>query len=592
MIKLPSLAEVRHQLYKTAKRFPLPTLCSVILAGFGIYMVHEGFNHEPPTWLWQSFLTAMLGLISLTALTLAVETTKNTTRSTVMLAAVMLLGLYWWTLPNDPDGNGSLWITRHIFLCLGSFVALAWAPFWKQNVDNRILWLWCSQLIGNLVVTLFFAGVLFGGTAAALWSIDALFGLDIDGELYGDLWVIVAALFSPLFFLSQFDRAPTKLKVPKNVSAFMGIFTKYIMTPLATGYLVILYAYTAKILITWEWPKNVLGWLVIAFLGVAIFAYFLWTPLLKASWDKYRRIFWLLLIPQIFLLFIAIGWRIAAYSWTENRYFVVVLGLWLLGTTIYFLVRKEAKFKWIFVALTVVILLSQIGPLSGYGIGKTSQTARLYTLLEEATIFKNGAIEPAEIEVRPALENEIASILDYLNDRHGEDTLLKLFPDFTADTENSYNRVNNLMESLGLTYRSKWERRDNSRVETDYFNYHLDYDAPKNITNYDWKVSPQSYSHESSSYAGLTFKQSAYQKSAAITLYLDGVELERISLETKFKAILEDNTLWKDSDLNPENMSYTHESELLSAKIYFNSFYGEAQTINSFDAEVYVRIKE
>jgi hypothetical protein len=592
MINIPSLTEVKQQLYKTAQRFPLPTACAVVVAVLSIMLTHDAFSNAEKDVIWPLLMTAMLGLISLSALTLIAETTHKKYRNWLMLGGVLLLGVYWWSLPTDLNDEGSLWIMRHIFLMLGSLVALSWVPFWQLTVTNKTLWRWCSQLIGSLVVTLFFATVLFLGLAAALWSIDMLFDVDIDEELYLDIWILIAALFSPLFFLSQFVPEPAKLKEPKTVSSFMTIFTKYIMTPLAAGYLVILYSYTAKILITWEWPKGVLGWLVICFLGVAIFTYFLWTPLLKPSFEKYKRIFWLLLIPQIFLLFIAIGWRISAYSWTENRYFVVALGGWLLGTTIYFLARKDAKFKWVFVALTAVIFVSQIGPLSGYNIGQISQTKRLMIQLEAAQVKQGERFEKTEIETNDDTENEIASILDYLQDRFGDDFLKSIFPDIDYTDIASYQLTENTMQQLGLDYRSKWERNNSQSTRQEYQNFSIDRQQPLNLKDYDWQVPVTQFNNanEKSKLQGYDFRLSKNDEAPAVKIYFENVLTDTIDVSAKFESLIEKTDSQSES-LPPEDTAMTYESEALSVKLYLTNGWRYSAQSNSFEAEVFVRIK-
>ncbi len=592
MINLPSLTEVKQQLYRTTKRFPLPTMCAGILAFLGIYLIHDTYPHTPPDWVWQGLLTAMLGLVGLSALTLAAETTTKLNRGLLMLGGTVLLGLYFWTLPGEENNEGSLWIMRHIFLMLGSFVALAWIPFWKRSASNKILWLWDSQLIGSIVITLFFAIVLFLGLAAALWSIEMLFELDIDEEFYFDIWVLIAALFSPLFFLSQFVPEPAKLKEPKSVSAFMAIFTKYIMTPLSGAYLVILYAYTAKILITWEWPKNVLGWLVIAFLGVAIFTYFLWTPLLKPSFEKYRRIFWLTLIPQIFLLFVAIGWRIKAYSWTENRYFVVVLGLWLLGTTLYFLLRKDAKFKWALVALTAVIFVSQIGPLSGYTIGKTAQTNRLMQLLTENNIKQGDQLIPTTIETNDETEDQIASILDYIRDRFGVDKVKQLFPDLDYTDVRDYDAPSFIMKAYGLDYRPKWERK-NEYTSPEYKSFYIDTQKPFDIKGYDWKVPVKVYysANDRAPLNGYDFRISPSGETPKISIYFEDKLIETLEIADKLEALLDQDSNQENQKIEPEDATIMYESEALAAKIYLTNAWQSGDETPRFEAQMFVRFK-
>lgn len=594
MISLPSITEVKQQLIKTAQRFPLPTLFAVLTMVVSITLIHDLFDNQTEDFVVKALLVCLLGLAGFTGITLASEHRSNLTRNLMMLAGASLLAFYFWILPVEIDNHeGSLWIMRHVFLCLAAIVALFWAPYWQTKVENRVLWQWSSKLIGTAIVTVFFALVLFLGCAAALWAIDSLFGLDIDGEIYGDVWVLAAALFSPLFWLSQFPKEPLKLKAPSKIPAFMSVFTKYIMSPLALGYLVILYAYTAKILITWEWPKNVLGWLVIAFLGVAIFTYFLWTPLLKPTFEKYRRIFWLILIPQIFLLFVAIGWRIHAYSWTENRYFVVVLGLWLLGTTLYFLIRKDAKFKWIFVALTSVILVSQIGPLSGYNMGKKAQTDRLMVLLEEVEVKQGDQFEKINFEANTESENQIASILDYLKERHGEAVLKQIFVDLDYEKVPYYQLSERIMEHYGLNYRSKWER-NNNRNRTEYRNFNADMTQPLEIKGYDWKINPLTHfiQGKKPNINQFHFVVKRAETPARIEVFYQEQLLETINLESKFRSLVEARERIDRENLDPESVAVKHDSDYYSAKIYLTNGWRSSDKDFGFSAEMYIRFKD
>lgn len=593
MINLPSLVQVKQQLISTTKRFPLPTLGAAIMTFLGIYLVHDSYSTHTPDWVWQSLVTAMLGLVALSALTLVAETTTHFNRGLIMLGGTLLLGLYFWVLPADKNSEGTMWLTRHIFLILGSLVTLSWVPFWKRNASNKTLWLWCSQLIGSIVITAFFGVVLFLGLAAALWSVERLFDLEIDGKFYFDIWIIVAGLFCPLFFLSQFELKPEQLKEPKTVSPFMGIFTKYIMSPLSLGYLVILYAYTAKILITWEWPKNVLGWLVIAFLGVAIFTYFLWTPLLKDIWDKYRRIFWLVLIPQIGLLFIAIGWRIRAYNWTENRYFVVVLGLWLLGTTVYFLSRKNAQFKWVFIALTALIFVSQVGPLSGYNIAKKSQETWLMNLLIEINVKQGDSFVATQIETNDETENQITSILDYLVNTFGEDVLNPLFPTLDLETPPRYPLPKNLMKQLGLEYRDRWQRNETNFTQDEYQNFNINQEQPLAISGFDWQLKLNRYPNELEPINGYTFKLSDVNTPPKVEIYRDNQLVDQIEVTTKLETLFTANNSHSKpvSQYTPEESVVRYESELLVAKVYLNNGWKRGPDEIGFDADILLRFK-
>jgi hypothetical protein len=172
-----------------------------------------------------------------------------------------------------------------------------------------------------------------------------------------------------------------------------------------------------------DWPKGILAWLIVAFSIVAVLTYLFWTHFSTHANSKWRRWIWLAILLQTFMLFVAIGMRIADYSWTENRYMVVVLGVWLAGVSLYFLLFKEAKIKWIFVSLSLLIGISQVGPLSAYNVSKKAQTARLLMALD--TYRQEKSVGNA-IPIKQRYE--ISDITQYLYDRYGTEALVPTFP--------------------------------------------------------------------------------------------------------------------------------------------------------------------
>ena len=66
------------------------------------------------------------------------------------------------------------------------------------------------------------------------------------------------------------------------------------------------------------------------------------------------------------MMFISMGIRINAYGVTENRYFVIVGGLWVTGSMFYFAVKKNTANIRIVLAAGLVALLAVFGPWSAY----------------------------------------------------------------------------------------------------------------------------------------------------------------------------------------------------------------------------------
>lgn len=104
-------------------------------------MIHDLFSGQAEDTVGKAPLVSLLGLAGFTGLTLATEHQSKLTRNVSMGIGVALLAFYFWILPAEFDSSeGSLWIMRHVFLCLATVVSLFWAPYWQTKAENKVLW--------------------------------------------------------------------------------------------------------------------------------------------------------------------------------------------------------------------------------------------------------------------------------------------------------------------------------------------------------------------------------------------------------------------------------------------------------------------
>lgn len=433
MFKLTSIRQLAHSAALAFKRFPLSL--SAVIAGtvMGIYLVHlntHGQNETVET-LSKLLMCCYLGLTLFLSLQLLSETKKLSRNQNVLLqtGGIILLIIYYFSLGSFKD-IGAKEIVRFALYAISLHLLVAYAPFIKTGNANGF-WQYNKTLFIRFLTSALYSGVLYIGLALALLAIDNLFKVEVNDKCYFDLWLILAGIFNTWFFLAGIPTSLTELNTITEYPKGLKIFTQFVLLPLVAIYLIILYAYSGKIAIEMELPKGWVSNLIIGYAIAGILSFLLIWPLenkeehrwIKAS----NRFFYILLLPLIVLLALAIYVRIGDYGITENRYFIVVIALWLTAIALYFLFSKSKNIKLIPISLCIITLLSSFGPWGAFSISETSQVNRLEKLLIEEKLLVDGKIQKSPILLRNKNTQKIVSILDYLDDIHGYNALQPWF---------------------------------------------------------------------------------------------------------------------------------------------------------------------
>ena len=565
------------------RRFPLTVIMTVVAMCLILFLI-EVEESSTYTTLIKITFTAILGIFLFTAFRLLGD--KN---PLCLFAVVALVGYYFLL----PDGFSQMAASRHFFLSLALFMMILWAPFWKENPSNEHYWSYNQQVIFAFGTSIVFTLIVYAGLSGALFSIDHLFGLDIDNKRHPQLFFLVIGLFGVNYFLSQIPDKATEIGL-HTYSKVENILTRYILTPLSIGYFLILYIYSAKILITQSWPKGILAWIIIAFSVVAMITYLFYTPLWKEKNRRYKRFLPLILLLQTLMLAVAIGMRIEAYGWTESRYMVAILGLWLFGVSLYFLLFKDAKIKWIFISLSLIIMISQLGPYSAYHVGERSQQARLQKLLESKQKFS----EETPITVR----YEISDKIRYLFSHHGLKSLESVLPTIVKEYKSQKNDpykedfTRYATKKLGFTYVSKWEMLAAKRGEKVFRSLYRTSRRPLYIKGYDW-IGQVGYARRDKliMYPPMTGDMNNPPFSLILTPQMLRIKegnqtISTVDLVPFLKKIREDKSLFLHTPeyaYEDERLKLAHQDQNCSIMIYLNELNLEANdTIETMFAEV------
>jgi hypothetical protein len=109
-------------------------------------------------------------------------------------------------------------------------------------------------------------GVLMLLGSIAIASVIALFDISwshVD-DLYGNWAVFALSLTAPLYALASLPHARDYETKNFTQNKFFSFIIRYIAIPFIFVYFLILYAYSAKVLMNFsDWPKGIVSWMVI-----------------------------------------------------------------------------------------------------------------------------------------------------------------------------------------------------------------------------------------------------------------------------------------------------------------------------------------
>lgn len=418
-----------------------------------------------------------------------------------LLGIIFLVIYYQFFLPHDNKDFG----TVHAVLLVVSFILthllVSFIAFLGKNNENSF-WQYNKNLFINAVLTGIFTAVLVGGIMLAISAVDHLFDLKLDNKIYPRTFTFLSILGSCFIFLLFNEDGLKFLEKDENYPEILKFFVQFILIPLLIIYAVILYLYGGKILIQWDLPRGWVSYLILAYSLVGILALLLVFPLKEISaksWVKgFSKIFYFALLPLLVLLFVAIFTRILEYGFTENRYYVLLLAIWLAVVVLYFTFGKKSNIKFIPISLFVFGLFSLIFPyFNTFSVAKNSQKNELQEILIKNNVLENGKVNFRK-PVQDSVATEIANKFSFLNERKESEFLLNFisnqeqqkFKQILKNEQNiTYSKVRSQFHKIIYNKDvEKGEKYNALTITTDDFGFDIkDYDKMFKVYNYDNK---------------------------------------------------------------------------------------------------------
>ncbi len=460
-MKLPSIQSLLDETMAVFRRFPLQVLVTIIAVGVCILRI------EAPSLAYLDKLLACCNyaLTLLLAADLFAETHDWTLQKKWALRIMVLVLCTILYLLLDPVLYEAD-VIRLVLLGFAFHLLVSFAPFIDRGNVNGF-WVYNQRLFLQIITAGIFSFVLTIGLFIAVGSTNALFDLKLSGHEYGYIASLTMVGFMTIFFLSGVPRDFKALnEVPEEYPKWLKIFTQYVLIPLLSVYLLILLAYEGKILISWTLPKGYVSTLILGYAVAGILSLLLIYPIRNREGNGWMRIFsrffYVMMIPLVALLLLAVCKRVSVYGITEARYILIMLALWLTIVTVYSLFSKRQNIKFIPVSLCILALLAVYGPQSAFVVSKYSQTKRLEKMLnrKDASALK----EKPQI-IRYLVQNHGILSLQAFTSRDLEPLQVR-FEERVMNTEWKYDIKARLVDTA-LAILNVPAYRDNTKLDRD-----------------------------------------------------------------------------------------------------------------------------
>lgn len=559
----------------TISRFPIPVILSIIGTIIALVVLHK---NEVDT-VSRLFYTLALAFPLSIATTLLSE--KNNKKILNFSLLIIFLMIYYFFIgKNLFIVDYDKYRIQYMLWMIVSISLITFIPFIKKiNTSILSFWHYNQKILYSVLATLVYSGAIYAGLSIALAATNTLFDLDIDSIRWAELGTLIAGLFSTTFFLSRFPRAE---EVSNDYPKELRMFTFYVLMPLVAIYFIILYTYSGKIIIIQEWPKGIISSMILGFSMLGVFTYALAYPLIVKEniLQKIFKWFFILLIPQIILLFLAVKLRINEYAITEQRYFVVVFGCWLMTMSLYFIISKIKNIQIIAITLSILIILVSFGPWGAFQVSRDSQVKRLENILINNHMLIEGKIASTTTQISFKDRQEIGEIITYLNQNHGLKSIQPWFNENLNSAKENYKRAKIATELLGINFIDRYQDEENYHFVTKS-------NQGLKITGYDYMVRD--------TYSTTTINGNEYKFELATTtleyiVYRNNTQIIKFSIKNFLDDLISEYRKTGKSEYTGEELSLPYEDANMKMIIYFSNINKTKENI-WFEQSVLLRFK-
>ena len=449
------MKKILPDMKKGIERFPLTILCGIIVFLLSVYVIEtSGTSNNHFIEEVQKFVFLTILCIPLTAaLELVREKyfsgkNKWIIRALNAVIAIVFIVFYRFYYLYEAGGEAffgnseKLLATGIIF-----FLFFLLAPIiGKKDEEEKYF----QSVIVDKAVTVLFSVVLFLGLTVVFLTVDRLSLIKLEGKIYVETWLFVVFVFAMIFFASKLKKVNESLEEYEIHKVFRFLIY-FIIIPLITIYTGILYIYFGKMLVTRSWPQGLVSHLILWYTIFSLFIMIMVTPMTKKDpvAKVFKKYFPLASIPLLALSIVSISKRISQYGVTELRYFIVLLGIWLIFCMVSSIFK--ARLSVILISLIAVVYISVFSPVNNRRITIMSQNKRL-----ERILIKHGLLKDGKLVQNSGLnENqkyEITNVLNYILGIRDKKEGIENVKPFGKSDGKPYTNIDEFEKAVGIDH--------------------------------------------------------------------------------------------------------------------------------------------
>lgn len=334
------------------------------------------------------------------------------------------------------------------------FISLSLIAEKYNNPINHEFYVY--RIIRSLFISTLLSFIVWLGVSLIIFSIFMLFGLRGMDEYILKAMALSLGTLNLWLFLNNF---PSEADENSWEEPQFGLkILNNILIPIEIIFSLVLIAYFVKIIAQGVMPLRIVCYLALVY-GILAFFIIFFSPEKRKNSNVLIR-FYLPCSSLIFLglMYYTMGHRIAQFGLTENRYYVVLIGIYLTLFMIYSILCNKKSNVISIAVLTLFILVSTIGPINSYNMSLNSQAKRFDKILERNNI----SIDSTDVDVSKLSrtdKNNLSSILNYFYHR---DELSRLQKDKKIDVTKLQGEIGeeNIYENFEIYHFSKLNSMD------------------------------------------------------------------------------------------------------------------------------------